>query len=68
MITIHPLLESIDISKYLDSSIECVIVGGESGSNVRLLDYSWVLDIREQCIAPRRYDYIKFTYNYHIIN
>lgn len=50
MITIQPMLERIDLSGYLDNSIECVIVGGESGSNVRPFDYDWVLDIRQQCI------------------
>lgn len=48
-ITAQPLLEHIDIVKYLDD-IELVIVGGESDRNARPLDYSWVLDIREQCI------------------
>lgn len=51
MIIIQPMLEKIDISPYLDNSIENVVVGGESGSNVRPLDYAWVLDIREQCIS-----------------
>jgi protein gp37 len=51
MITIQPMLEKINISDYLDDTIECVVVGGESGSNVRPLDYEWVLDIREQCIG-----------------
>ena len=35
--------------KYLDD-IELVVVGGESDINARPLDYTWVLDIREQCI------------------
>lgn len=48
-ITAQPLIESIDIEKYLDD-IELVVVGGESDYNARPLDYSWVLDIREQCI------------------
>ena len=48
-ITAQPLIEKIDIEKYLDN-IELVIVGGESDINARPLDYSWVLDIREQCI------------------
>lgn len=48
-ITAQPLLESIDIEKYLDD-IELVVVGGESDVTARPLDYSWVLDIREQCI------------------
>ena len=48
-ITAQPLLEKIDIEKYLDD-IELVVVGGESDVNARPLDYAWVLDIREQCI------------------
>ncbi len=48
-ITAQPLLEKIDIEKYLDN-IELVVVGGESDYNARALDYDWVLDIREQCI------------------
>ncbi|MCI8461099.1 MAG: DUF5131 family protein, partial [Bacilli bacterium] len=45
----QPLLESIDIEKYLDN-IELVVVGGESDYNARPLNYEWVLDIRNQCI------------------
>ena len=48
-ITAQPLLEAISIDKYLND-IELVVVGGESDSNGRVLDYNWVLDIREQCI------------------
>lgn len=48
-ITAQPLLEDISIEQYLDD-IELVVVGGESDKNARPLDYSWVLDIREQCI------------------
>lgn len=40
----------IDIESYLDG-IELVVVGGESDMYARPLDYSWVLDIREQCIS-----------------
>lgn len=47
-ITCQPLIERIDIRKYLDG-IELVVVGGESDWDARPLDYSWVLDIREQC-------------------
>lgn len=47
-ITCQPLIEQIDIRKYLDD-IELVVVGGESDRDARPLDYSWVLDIREQC-------------------
>lgn len=48
-ITAQPLLEKIDIEKYLDD-IELVVVGGESDINARPLNYDWVLDIREQCV------------------
>lgn len=48
-ITAQPLLERIDMEKYLDG-IELVVVGGESDREARPLDYDWVLDIREQCI------------------
>lgn len=50
MITLSPLLEYVDISKYLNSSIEQVSVSGESGKNARLCRYEWILDIRNQCI------------------
>lgn len=48
-ITAQPLLEEIDIEKYLDH-IELVVVGGESDYNARPLNYNWVLNIRNQCI------------------
>lgn len=48
-ITAQPLLEKMDIEKYLDD-VELVVAGGESDRNARIMDYSWVLDIREQCI------------------
>lgn len=44
----QPLLERIDIEKYL-AGIELCVVGGESDRNARTLNYDWVLDIREQC-------------------
>ena len=46
-----PLLERLDISRYLDDSIVEVSVGGESGPQARVCDYAWVLDIRRQCVA-----------------
>lgn len=48
-ITAQPLLEKIDIEKYLNN-IELVVVGGESDYNARPLNYDWVLDIRDQCV------------------
>ncbi len=45
----EPLLEVVDLSKYLCSKIERVVAGGESGIYARPCYYEWVLDIREQC-------------------
>lgn len=45
----QPLLERIDLERYLPGT-ELVVAGGESDRNARFLDYSWVLDIRAQCI------------------
>lgn len=50
-IIIAPLLEEIDISKYLNSSIEEVSVGGELGNDARPCNYDWVLSLREQCVC-----------------
>jgi len=49
MIMCEPLLEHIDIMKYLGDWVEQVIVGGESGNEARICDYNWVLDIHRQC-------------------
>ena len=46
-ITAQPLLEHIEIEKYLDD-IELVVVGGESDIAARPLNYDWVLDLRPQ--------------------
>lgn len=48
-IIISPMLEKMNISKYLDNTILQVTVGGESGINTRLCRYEWVLDIMNQC-------------------
>lgn len=45
-----PLLEKLDLISYLDASVEEVSVGGESGSEARICEYDWVLDIRRQCM------------------
>lgn len=45
----QPLIENINIEKYLDG-ISLVVVGGESDYHARVLDYDWVLNIRNQCI------------------
>ena len=46
-----PLITALDLSPYLNESIDEVSVGGESGVDARPCDYEWVLDIRRQCIA-----------------
>lgn len=55
----EPLLEVIDISKYLTAEIESVSVGGESGAEARVCDYAWVLDIRRQCVEAN----VSFEYH-----
>lgn len=57
IITAQPLLENMDIEKYLND-IEEVVVGGESDINARVLDYDWVLNIRRQCINKN----VSFTF------
>lgn len=58
-IIVHePLLSQINISAYLDESIEQVTVGGESGPEARVCRFEWILAIREQCIAKD----ISFTF------
>lgn len=49
-IIVAPILESINLSPYLNKNIEQVSVGGESGYNARPCNYDWILDIRSQCI------------------
>ena len=49
-ITTEPLLEQIDLSRYLGPQIEGVVAGGESGPNARVCDYDWILGIRRQCM------------------
>lgn len=50
MIIHEPMLEQIDIRKYLATGlIEQVISGGESGPEARMCDFAWILDIRQQC-------------------
>ena len=41
----------MDLSPYLNETIEEVSGGGESGAEARPCNYDWVLDLREQCIA-----------------
>lgn len=49
-IVVAPMLEAIDLSAYLNDTIQEVSVGGESGYSARPCDYEWILSVREQCI------------------
>lgn len=44
------MLGPVSLEKYLNGSICEVACSGESGINVRPLDYDRVLDVRRQCI------------------
>jgi protein gp37 len=57
----EPLLGKIDLSQYLGSWVELVVVGGESGNEARVCDYEWVIDIRRQCIEKNISFYFKQT-------
>lgn len=47
----EPLLGPIREEIYLRSGqIEQVICGGESGESARICDYTWILELRSQCI------------------
>ena len=50
LIVCEPLLEEIDLRKYLTPEIRQVSVGGESGVDARECNYDWILSIRQQCI------------------
>lgn len=57
-IALSPLLEKVDISKYITDATEGVVVGGESGQDTRALDFDWVLDVRRQCVEKN----VDFTF------
>ncbi|SDB50006.1 protein gp37 [Butyrivibrio sp. INlla16] len=47
----EPMLEEINIEKYLETGlIEHVTCGGESGSKARPCDFRWIQEVRRQCI------------------
>ncbi len=48
-VIVAPMLEQVDISAHL-AGIEEVAAGGESGTQARLCDYDWILDLRRQCV------------------
>ena len=50
-IIVAPMLTAIDLTPYLNDTIEEVSAGGESGFDARPCNYDWILALREQCIA-----------------
>ncbi len=60
-IACEPLLTPINMEKYLCGDILQVLAGGESGTNARVCDYEWVLDIRRQCMSKGVRFYFKQT-------
>ena len=58
----EPILEEINIDKYLQSGqIEQVTVGGESGEKARICDYKWILSLKRQCAKNKVPFYFKQT-------
>ena len=49
-VSVEPLLDSVDLSPWIDE-LQWVIVGGESGPGRRPMDYDWARVIRDQCKA-----------------
>lgn len=49
-VIVAPMLGPVDLSAYLDESIEEVSAGGESGVDVRPCNFDWILDLRRQCV------------------
>lgn len=50
-IIVAPMLTAVDLSPYLDASIEEVSAGGESGAFARPCYFDWILELRAQCVA-----------------
>jgi protein gp37 len=50
-VSVEPMLSSIDLSKWLGepTSLDWVIVGGESGPNARPMNSYWARLVRDQC-------------------
>ncbi|MGG5318082.1 hypothetical protein IGI49_004815 [Enterococcus sp. AZ071] len=51
-IACQPLLGPVKLAEYL-TGIELVVAGGEYHKKARPLDYQWILDVREECIASQ---------------
>jgi Bacteriophage protein gp37 len=56
-IAAQPLVEKISIGKYLGDA-EPVVAGGEADRDGRILDYDWILALREECVRAN----VSFTF------
>ncbi|MBQ7130949.1 MAG: DUF5131 family protein [Oscillospiraceae bacterium] len=59
-IACEPLLERINIEKYLEE-IDLLVAGGESGENARICDFDWICDLKRQCESTNTEFYFKQT-------
>ncbi|MEA4919470.1 MAG: DUF5131 family protein [Clostridiaceae bacterium] len=58
----EPLLEGINLARYLESGeIKNIVCGGESGLEARPCRYEWVLSLRQQCAVAGIGFYFKQT-------
>lgn len=49
-LSLEPLVGEVNISEYLESGhIKCVVVGGESNSHTRPMNYAWVSELYYDC-------------------
>lgn len=60
-IVCEPILGPIDLTAYLTSQIQQVIVGGESGDLARDCNYDWVVSLSRQCRNHQINFYFKQT-------
>lgn len=62
----EPLLEPVDLSKWLCRDIIQLVAGGESGAAARPCHYDWILDLRRQCIEANVPFHFKQTGSYFV--
>jgi protein gp37 len=49
-LSVAPLLEPLDLRKWLGRGVDWIVVGGETGSkNARYMEPDWARDLRDQC-------------------
>ena len=65
IIITEPLLGPLNLEHYLaQGGFQMLTAGGESGENARILDYHWILHLREQCVKYKLPFYFKQTGKY----